>query len=161
MNPNVGQYVKIIFNNGTTSEGIVKYWSDEKSILISENGDSMMIIQKTKNDVLSVVIKLKHKPINQLQVEYEELVDKVEKNNDDIKNLAELRKELIHQEQKDFLETVKTHEMSQIGSVQYALPNISTKPRPFQRSPSQNKRADIRNYSSLSEVFGPKNKNNR
>lgn len=161
MNPEKGQYVKILFNNGTTAEGIVQSWSDEKSVLISENRESILIVQKSKEDILTVIINTKYKTKEEANRKQEELVNEVPKTKKTIQELAELRKELNRHEREDFFNATRSHEMSQVGSVgHYVLPNFSKKPRVIQRPGPQDKRTNVRHYSGLLEMFDGEDEDN-
>lgn len=191
MEPKSGQLVKVLFNNGTAVEGIVIEWSDDKSVLKSKNGESILIIQKTKQDVLSVIINLRYKEdtvstkVEQIEVEQREVKQKVQPvidedlekqyekikdesskdlSSDDlrIRKLVELKSELNRLEKEEFFNQFRSHEMTRVGSVgNYVLPNFSKKPRPFKRPSAQNQGEDVRDHSSLPPLFNNKNKNSR
>lgn len=161
MNPELGQYVKILFVNGTSAEGVVHSWSDGKSVLVAENKESMCIIHNTLENVLTVIIQCSYLPKKRAVEKFEELAEEPKKDKRTIQDLAELKKELNRQEREDFFNNFRTHEMSSVGTVgQYALPNLSQKPRSFKRSAPENNGKGVRTYPDLSEVFSGKNKNN-
>lgn len=177
MDPLIGQSVKILFNNGTAVEGTVVQWSDDKSVIKSINKESLFVIQKTKQDVLAVIIRLNDKKVEKESIQHSidmkksASVDKkeLEKQYEDIKNnqnddlrikkLVELKSELNQLEKEEFFNRFRGHEMTQIGSVgNYVLPNISKKPRIVERSSEENQRKNVRNHSKLSKMFARKNK---
>ena len=56
MNPEPGDFVKVLFHNGLVEEGIVVNWTDEKSAIRSHNNRATMIIQRTLDSVFAVQI---------------------------------------------------------------------------------------------------------
>ena len=53
---NKGQFVKVIFRNGTQLEGVVESWSDTKAILISTDKTTSLIIMNVAEDVMLVKV---------------------------------------------------------------------------------------------------------
>lgn len=169
MNPEPGQYIKILFNNGTNAEGIVESWSDDKSVLSSKNNKSIMVIQKTKIDVLAVLIykseitsQLDSKSKEEIMNKYSELINEKKKDLNTVKELAELKQELNVQEREDFFSKLKTHQMTNVGSIgKYALPNFSKKPGALEHPAPEDKRKNLGHCQDLFDMFASKDENNR
>lgn len=190
MNPEQGQFVRVVFVNGTTAEGFVLSWSDEKSSLETDAKESILMIQNTARDVQMVKIDLKRLPNEELLRRQEEAragireqirkrilerpadepdpspEDEVEISDDKpkaspIQTLVDLRKEAIRLEKEEYLNRAKSHEISPTNSLgHYAFPNFSKKPRPFQHSPEEDSGEDVRYYPGLSDLFGGEDKGN-
>lgn len=127
MDPQKGQYVKVIFRNGAQAEGYVVSWSDQKSVLTSSDGQSFFIIQKTTEDVMAVKIILEEiKALPQLEVELDEIEEKFEEvytqpSDSDLrlKNLAQLKAAMVEQEKKIVAEKLKSHTFSGVRKTNY------------------------------------------
>jgi len=160
MNPEAGQYIKVLFVNGTSAEGTVQSWSDEKSVLVSDN-ESICIIHNTLVNVLTVIIHAKYRPKRVATQEFEKLAEEPKKDKQTIQDLAELKKELNRYEREEFFGKLRTHEMTQTGSVgTYAFPNLSKKPRPIKRPSEENNGKGVRTYPGLHEMFSRKDEDN-
>jgi len=138
--PNIGQYIKCIFRNGVTSEGVVEEWNDKMAQLRSLDGKSILIITNPTADIMLIKIMLEdtsdldnapapvleetiqedddHKPailINPYNVDYN-------------KNLVELRKEKAEQERRILTEKLREHIPTMgSGKVKYEQPGFYKK----------------------------------
>lgn len=162
MNPQKGQYVKLMFNGGQSAEGFVDSWSDDKSILINRERTSMLIIQRTKESVLFVKIitqtQTQSVPKSELLEAFEEIANQPKRSREDVKNLADLRIELNRQEREDLANAVKSHELGQITPVNYAIPKFASQPSPLQHSGTKGPRVRVPAYSGVPPMFQNKNK---
>ncbi len=70
--PEEGDHVRILFNNGLKDEGIVLQWTEEISALQSLNQKSILIIQHTNKDIMAVEIIFKNDVINNKVVDLPE-----------------------------------------------------------------------------------------
>ncbi len=186
MNPEVGQYVRVVFLNGTSAEGFVHSWSDEDSVLVDDTRETFLVIKATKRDVQMIKIDLRRVPSEEMKRRQDEaradLREQIRKRTMEpttvpephdteeiqqaevpedkpagspIQRLVDLRKEAIRLEKEEYFSRVKTHTMGQVGSVgNYAFPNLSKKPRPFEHPTEEDSGEDVRYYPGLSEMFG-------
>ena len=167
MNPEVNQYVKLIFRNGLQVEGHVVSWSDYKSVINYKN--EIITIMKTSEDILIIKTIL-----NKTSAEDKaKLIDKISEINvvtaksvDDIKNLGALRVELAEIEKKDIIEKATSHEVSGIANNVYlegldALPSIFKKSSAIKHSESESTRKTFGHLEELQSLFGQKNKSNK
>lgn len=127
-----GQYVKIVFKNSTQLEGIVDSWSDKQSVLKSIEGDSLMIIFNTSEDVMAVKIILNfvkpselHRRLSETKQEFEAVRETLSNDELRIQKLADLRKMLIKQEKQIINQQIREHMPSQITEAKYGIPNFN------------------------------------
>ena len=116
MNPQKGQYVKCIFNDNSSLEGIVEFWSDQKSVLKSQDNKNILIIQRTLEDVKLVKIilgqsQIIQQPKSRVEQKFQQTLNNNPNPYDPIKNkkLAELKTQLIEQEKKIVAEKLIEH----------------------------------------------------
>jgi hypothetical protein len=116
MNPQKGQYVKCIFNDNSSLEGIVEFWSDQKSVLKSKDNKNILIIQRTLEDVKLVKIilgqsQIIQQPKSRVEQKFQQTLNNNPNPYDPIKNkkLAELKTQLIEQEKKIVAEKLIEH----------------------------------------------------
>ena len=64
MTPKEGDYIKIFLNGGVQAEGYVVCWSDNTSILSSNNSSDFLVINKTSDNVMMIKISNKNNTIN-------------------------------------------------------------------------------------------------
>ena len=71
MFPEINSQVKLMFNNGVSVEGKVLQWSNDISVLISDDGGKFLI-NKTKDNVMVVKIQPKEKfveePVTEIEI---------------------------------------------------------------------------------------------
>jgi hypothetical protein len=130
MEPQVGQFVKLIFRNGTLMEGIVQQWSKTRSVLKSESSDDILVILQTEQDLLAYKIvasyispkELPHR-LNQLEQQFEETRQQPSTDDLRLQSLAQLKVAMIQHEKKMVANQLKHHLPTQtIGKVQYGNP---------------------------------------
>lgn len=142
MIPQKGQYVKVVFRNSTQMEGIVESWSDNKSVLLAQDKQSLMVIMKTSEDVLAFKIILNHMTLEDAKKKLEETQDKFrqilqqpvapkdleEQGLTAIqikgKNLAQLKSLMIEQEKKIIAEKIREHTLHDIRTTRYEQPRF-------------------------------------
>lgn len=140
MIPTKDQYVKIIFKNSTQADGFVEEWSDQKAILRSQDGKSLLIIPDILTNVLAIKVYLESPQPAHVKVEAalrkkEELNHSFEnskkENYDDgylkAKTLLELRKLQAELDKKIVSEKLKDHTFSQMKVPKYELPRFLKK----------------------------------
>jgi hypothetical protein len=115
MIPQQGQNITVVFRNGIQIDGEVIFWSDSKSIIKSLTGSSTIVIQKTSDDVLFF-------RVSSVKSSYQEIKDKSYKQEEDIKTLVELKKELNVLEREEIREKLNTHIPTNSRATQYGLP---------------------------------------
>lgn len=133
MIPQQGNIIAVFFRNGVQLEGEVLEWSDEKSVLKSPTGASIIVIQKTLDDVMFY-------KFSNAKTDYEKLKDKPRKGEDDIKAIAELKNELNDLERAEAREKMTNHTADGMRKVSYGLPfsNIAIEgaiKRPGEKAP--------------------------
>jgi hypothetical protein len=163
MNPEPGNYVKVLFNNGTAAEGFVRSWSDHKSVLETEAQDSFFVIQNTENSVLAIKIFPGYRHTSIAQKEFED-VRALPRDQNNIKKLAELRTELNRQEREAFFNQATSHELGQIQPVQYHVFNVpqATEERGSQQhSAPQAPRTNLRTRQGVPNVQWSQTPHNR
>jgi hypothetical protein len=111
--PQPGEIVSITLRNGLIIKGKVLHWSDNKSAI--QMASSIKILQKTVDDVLFV-------DIIESEKKHEQIKSKPIKNDDDIRELAELKIELLKLEREELASKLQNHELTEIKPVQYGLP---------------------------------------
>lgn len=143
MEPTPGQFVKVIFKNGLVEQGIVVVWTNKKAVLKSPSGYSQLIIQNTSEDILAIKIdthrdhpavpektELKHDAETPFMDGELNLKEYEPDPNLRFLKLAELKKELIHEEKERVRQHITTFKPS--GTVtQYGLPRGIKKPPPI------------------------------
>jgi len=129
-----GQFIKVIFRNGTTLEGFVKNWSDTKATLTSEDKTTSLIIMNVSEDVMLIKIMEPPKTIKELENETIKLEEEFEEvkaapSADELRlqKLADLKKLMIEQDKKIVSEKVKTHTSEGPQPVQYKYPSFILK----------------------------------
>lgn len=130
----IGQYVKVVFKNGTQLEGLVESWTDKQSVLKSLDQTSIMLIFNTAEDILAVKIILNFtRPgqvmanLTDIEKQFEEVRQSPSTDELRILKLAELRKLRNKEEQEIIKQRLQEHQPSQIGNTQYGIPNFNSK----------------------------------
>jgi sRNA-binding regulator protein Hfq len=133
MNPEKDQSVKILFKNGMYLDGIVESWTDTKAVLRSLDGNSLIIIQNTSEDIMAVKVYLKTSEKNielktNLEKEFQEVLDKpAEDINAKTKRLVDLRMMLSEQDKKIVANKLKEHHITEPNKVKYGYPRFFSK----------------------------------
>lgn len=120
MIPQPGNIIVVFFRNGVQLEGEVLEWTDEKSVLKSPAGASIIVIQKTLDDVMFY-------KFSNAKNDYEKLREKPRKEEDDIKTMARLKNDLNELERAELREKLTNHTADGIREIKYGLPNINSK----------------------------------
>jgi|ERR1700722_11209906 len=155
MNPKQGEHVIICLRNGVQLEGDVISWSDGKSALKSSQGTATIVLQKTLDDVLFF-------KITNFRDDYEELKEKPVKEEDDIKQLAELKSQINEMDRADLREKMSSHQADGMREVSYELPWSNIKiPGTVKRPGEKTTGTDSELGSELQNLFSEKRKGNR
>lgn len=152
MIPQPQQHIIIFLRNGITLEGDVVSWSDGKSAIISNQGTTTTVIQKTLEDVLF------YKLTNYKQ-EYEEIKEKPIKNEEDIKKLAELKNEMNEMEKAELREKLSSHQPSGAGPTNYELPSIFKSRSSFNNPRKESSGTNPGLDTELQNLFSKERKN--
>lgn len=115
MIPECGQTISVVFRNGIQIDGEVVSWSDNKSVLKSLTGSSTLVINKTLDDIL-------YYKFADARTKFQELKDKPNKTQDDIKDLGSLKIELNELERLEIKEKLNSHTNNNAKEVSYGLP---------------------------------------
>lgn len=121
---------KLILNNGIVLEGIIKEWNDQFVRLISLDETSSSFITHPKEDIR--VIKILHdkeneEKLSELEEKFEEIYQQPSENELRVKNLAELKSELIKQDKKIIAQKLREHYISGARKVEYGQPRFFKK----------------------------------
>jgi hypothetical protein len=135
MNPEKGAVVRVYFKSGLFEDGTVESWSDNKTVLKSPSGTSLIIIQNTLQDVLLVKVDVgESKPIIEVPIDDELKLEEPEPNqNLRVMKLAELRKQKGIEERKLAREQLTTFRSTNCGG-SYGLPKLGQR---FSNSPQK------------------------
>src|SRR5277367_3158409 len=120
MIPQPGNIVVLFFRSGVQLEGEVVSWTDQKSVLKSPTGASMIVIQKTLDDIMFY-------KFSNAKEEYEKLRTKPNKEEDDIKTIAALKNELNDMERAEARERLSSHKVDGMRETTYGLSNSNFK----------------------------------
>lgn len=135
MNPQINDYIKIIFRNGMQAEGHVVSWSETRSVLSLPDGKSTCIIMNCNEDIMMIQVlnNLTNTKIGlrehmtELEEKFEDAHDLPSNNEMRLKKLAELKKMMIDQEKKIISEQLKDHTISTTQRPQYGNLDIFKK----------------------------------
>jgi hypothetical protein len=142
--PEAGQHVKIVFRNGTVTEGIVEEWFGNVAYLKALDSESKLIITNPEQDIMLIKVVIEKAPkaedpedcpseeeADAFASQFQEAAETHDPTNpDDRKTLAELRIEMAKQERKIIAEKLRHHRPSTgPGKVQYGYPGLGKKPR--------------------------------
>lgn len=130
MTPQKGQHIKCILRNNLVVEGIVEFWSDDKSILRSLDGANISIIQHSAQDivVIKIILKESSQIKNELETKFDEVYQQPSEDTLRLKNMAELKILMIEQEKKIIAEKIKDHHIGEVKKVNYGQPKFFKKP---------------------------------
>lgn len=139
-----GKKVRLLLQGNIIIEGVVKSWSSSSVHLISSDGKSTSIITHPNEDIR--VIKVIHEDVVREQIQEEtleksspqeslnEIKEKFNEtynlSSDDefrMKNLIELRKELIKQEKEVIASKLRDHHVGEVREVRYEQPGFFKK----------------------------------
>jgi hypothetical protein len=114
MIPNKGQYVKIIFRNATQAEGVVETWTDQQSVLRASDGESLLVINRTAEDVMAYKIVINHtssnkQTFNDLTNEFQETYEQPSASDLRLKKLGQLRGLMVEQEKHIIANKLREH----------------------------------------------------
>lgn len=115
MTPERGQTISVVFRNGLQIDGEVLSWSDNKSVLKSLTGAATLVINKTLDDIL-------YYKFSNVRIEFQELKNKPNKTQEDIKDLGSLKMELNELERLEIKEKLNSHSNNNTREVSYGLP---------------------------------------
>jgi tetrahydromethanopterin S-methyltransferase subunit A len=149
MTPGIGQTVAVLFRNGYKVDGTVISWSENKSILKSLTGASIIVIQKTLEDVMLV-------KINSAQEIFEELKEKPIKEEADIKTLAQMKIALNELEREEIKEKLSEHKSSGLREVSYGTPGIFKVGSAIKHTGKEVARQNSSIDTGLQDLFGKK-----
>jgi hypothetical protein len=150
--PQVNDFVIVYFRTGQQISGNVVYWSNDVSELQSESKTSKLVINNTLQDVLYYKIFTGKK-------EYKNIIETPTKSDDDIKRLAELKKEFNEIEKQDFKEKIFENKKSEVREINYGLPLSALKvTSPTKHTEEKTARTSTRINSELQNLFKQKNK---
>lgn len=139
------KHVKILLQSNFIVEGIVKEWSDTQVCIESAEDNSLNVVLHPKEDIRVVKIlnyeTSSHKiaeeldsipekpkePISELQQKFEEAYQAPSDNELRLKNLAELKADLIKQEKEIIASKLKNHTIGEVKTVKYELPGFLKK----------------------------------
>lgn len=123
--------VKLLLNNGVVIEGFIKEWQDNELLVYSENGNETIVFSPKTNIVAIKIINgseenkisSKEEKMTDLEEKFEQTYNEPSENNDlRVKNLSDLRVELLKQEKKIISDKLKDHNIGSIKTVQYSSP---------------------------------------
>src|ERR1700722_84519 len=120
MTPDNGQNIVLYLRNGVQLEGVVVSWTDDKSVLQSPQGTSLIVIQKTLDDVMFF-------KITDARKDFQKLIEKPEKQEDDIKKIAELKNEINELDRVELRDKLSSHSADGMREIQYGLPGTNIK----------------------------------
>lgn len=149
MNPEVGQSVSVIFKNGTQVSGEVVSWSNQISVIESKEKAYRIIIYNTADEVQFIKITF-------VKSEFERIKEIPKKTQVDIRNIAELKKELNKQELEDIKEKFSSHSINGFGQVAYESINFSKINSPIDISKKEAARTDNTVIKELQGMFSKK-----
>lgn len=137
----IDKHVKLLLNSSIIIEGIVKKWDNQEVHILSMDGLSTSIITHPKEDIR--VIKVIHQneviqpspqevasvlnSAKELEKKFEEVYNKPSDDELRIKNLAELRIEMVKQEKQILAEKLRNHHINNTVKVDYNPPSFFKK----------------------------------
>lgn len=147
--PTAGQTIFIYFRNGMQLEGTVVSWSDTKSVLKSLTGASIIVIQKTSEDILFY-------RVSDAKNEYEKIKEKPYKDQEDIKTIASLKNNLNQIERAEIKEKLNTHSPTGAITTNYAFPTNIKVNSTVKHPTEETSRKDTCISSELQGLFSKK-----
>lgn len=131
MMPKIGQHVKCLLKTGILAEGKVEIWNENEVHLLSLDEKSILIITHPSEDIMLIKIILNKNKMpdkisnNDITTNLTEINSS---NNDRLKSLVSLRKELAEQERRIISDKLKTHEAAGVSKVKYEQPKFCKVP---------------------------------
>lgn len=134
-NPKPGQHVICVLKNSLVIEGVVDNWGVKECVLKSIDGENLLIIT-SPSEIVLIKVRLKEpakpaeivKDLEKSKVEidhkFKETVDEPTSNMR-LKKLSELRILAKQAEKAIIANKLRNHEPSDVGPVQYGLPNFN------------------------------------
>lgn len=116
MIPKIGDSISIYFKIGSKIDGEVHKWSDEEIIL--QSGSSYIVIPNISDNILLY-------KFSSVSKDYNIIKSKTEKTTEDIKHLADLKKELIELEKEEISAKLNSHTAAPTTGQSYGLPDFS------------------------------------
>lgn len=153
MIPAHNAHITIFFRTGIQLSGIVISWSDQKSVLKSLSGAQTIVIQNTLSDILFYKYT-----DGSIEKEYQEIVEKPIKTQDDILELADLKNQLNDLEREEIREKLRSHIPTGTSTVSYGSLPIAAIKQSQQHPPAQNRSQGSGIGSELSNLFAKKDK---
>jgi len=132
--PQSGQTIRAFFRNSTKIEGIVLQWSEEKSIIKSLDGTSILIIQKTAEDIMAIEIILSPpdseqnnfpKSSTSLEEQFQQVYQQSNNNNSRLPRLVKLKTMINTQERQKLAAFLKAGKKAED---KYELPGFLKMP---------------------------------
>lgn len=134
-----GKLVNLLLNNNIIIKGVVKSWDSNSVHLLSLDGKSTSIITHPGEDIR--VIKVLYEVPQNLaitncsckedknltELSQEDPSDESNHNDLRLKNLVELKQELIKQEKEVIANQLKNYQTSQVRTIQYEQPGFLKK----------------------------------
>jgi len=154
MIPLPDQFVIAFLRANIQLEGVVVSWSNDQSVLQSQSGGSTIVIQKTLEDVLFYkIVNAKDK--------YSELIEKPNKQEDDIKQIAELKNEINELDRSALREKLSTHVPGEMRKTNYGIPSFINKVKgTVERPGTENTRTNTQLGTELQGLFRQERKGN-
>ena len=137
----LNKHVQILLQNNMILEGVVKYWDNNQVIIVSLDDQSasvilhpkedIRIVKILKNTVLSdIPVKPAEDPEQQLkniENKFKETYQAPSDNDLRLKNLVDLKSELIRQEKLIIANKLKEHTIGEVKAVKYEQPRLFKK----------------------------------
>lgn len=135
MKPEIKQRIKCLLTNGTLVEGIIENWTDEEVVLLSLDGESLLILPQPQRDIMLIKIVLDDKekikpvekpkpklPQSELHKQFEEVLALPSDTPGRIETLAELRKQLTEADKAIVARKLKEHHIGNTRLTEYTNP---------------------------------------
>jgi hypothetical protein len=148
MKPQPNQNITICFKAiPTPLEGEMVSWDNDELIIKTLTGSSYIIIPDATDKILFY-------KISNAKEEYKQIKDKPIKTEEDIKNIAEMKKELNNIEKEEIRERLNTHQPT-TRDIHYGIANYKIKSPP-EYTGEETRREDININTGLQDLFGKK-----
>lgn len=147
MIPQPGEQITIYFRNGARVDGEVVSWTNKQYTLQTAGGTATIVIPNGKQDILFY-------KISTTKSVFETLKNKPNKNQNDIKTLAELKNEMNNVEREQLTEQLCSREPIKVKD-NYGLPDF-TKHSPINRSREKVAGSSSNFGAELQDLFGQK-----
>jgi hypothetical protein len=149
MKPQPNQIMTICFKAILTPlEGEMVSWEDDELVLKTLTGTSHIVIPDATDKILFY-------RITSAKIEYEEIKEKPIKTQEDVKNIAEMKKEINQIEKEEIRERLNIHIPTNIRETHYGFANYKVKSTP-QHTREETPRKDTSISSELQDLFRKK-----